>query len=168
MLPAHATSAIGKGNALRPLRRLYVLFEAETTPTSTHAASAAVQPRTALHYSRQEPPLFSASSGEEEEKKRTEPRTYEPLRTPRPKAAPNFVLLSPIRCSTHWRGHNLSNGSQFDSVRCLGTKSPASKFSCAVRPTFSIEVPKSNVQNAVSPTVRHATRRVKNMRGLYV
>ena len=86
------------------------------------------------------------------------------VRIPRPGLFP----FSLIRCSTRQGGHNFSYRSGFNSGRCLATKSATAKCFCAVRPVFSIEIPKSNVRNARLPAVRHSTRRAKNMRGLYV
>jgi hypothetical protein len=81
---------------------------------------------------------------------------------------PSLFPLSSIRCSVRQGGHNFLHGSRFGSVQCLARKSAAEKIVCAARPASSIEIPKSDVRNAVLPAVRHAIRRVKNMRWLYV
>jgi hypothetical protein len=81
---------------------------------------------------------------------------------------PNLFPLSPIGCSTRQGGHNFSHRSRFGSAQCLPRKSAAEKIVCAALPVSSIEIPKSDVRDAVLPAVRHPIRRVKNMRGLYV
>jgi hypothetical protein len=94
------------------------------------------------------------------------PKSLQPFRARM--AHPSFNFLRSIRWSTRWGGHNFSHGSQFDSGRYLARKSAASNFFCAARPALSIEISKSEVRNVLLPAARHATRRVKNMRGLYV
>jgi len=83
-------------------------------------------------------------------------------------AHPNFNTLRPIRCSTQRGGHNFPRGSRFESSLYLVTKSAACNFFCVLRSALSIEIPKSNVGNALLPAIRQATRRVKKMRGWYV
>jgi hypothetical protein len=114
---------------------------------------------------------FRAAAGEEQEKKIVSGLNQQRSGFQRFRARmahADFNLLPSIRCSTRRGGHNFSHGSRFDSGRYLTTKSAAFKFSCDARPAFSIEISKSDVRSAVSPTVRHARRRAKNMRGLYV
>jgi len=113
---------------------------------------------------------FRTAAGEQHEKKivsglSRQRANLSPLRARM--AQSNLFPLPSIRCLTKRRGHNLSYGF-FDSDRCLSTRLAGSAFFCASRPTLSIEISKSDVRNAVLPAVRHATRRVKNIRGLYV
>jgi hypothetical protein len=74
---------------------------------------------------------FQVSAGEDQEKESVsasnrERASFSALRARTPR--PNLSSLSPIRCSTLWGGHNVSNGSWFDSVRCLSAKLTASNF----------------------------------------
>jgi hypothetical protein len=74
---------------------------------------------------------FQASAGEKPEKESVsgltrERASFSALRARGPR--PNLSSLSPIRCSRLWEGHNVSNGSWFDSVRCLSAKLAASNF----------------------------------------
>src|SRR6266446_2345413 len=85
--------AIGKRNAIRPLRGLHVLSETETASTSTYGA---VRSRTALHFLK-EPPTHSNRGGRrtrKEDRRRIEPRALRALTYSRPSVAPKF--LSPL------------------------------------------------------------------------
>ena len=84
-------AAVGKRNALPERRRLRVQPKTETASTSTKAANAALRPGTALHHFLQEPPNFSIRCGRgttKEDSNQTNPKTRDPLITPRPNETP--------------------------------------------------------------------------------
>ena len=126
--PAYAISAIGRRNAIRPLRGLHVSFETETASTSMHGN---VCSRTARRHFPQELPTLSSRSKRrtrKEDRKHGDPKALRSLPFSRPNAHPDLLPLSLVRCSTRQVGHNFSRGSWFDSGRRLAKKISSRKF----------------------------------------
>ena len=114
---------------------------------------------------------LGASSGEEEEKRTVSRLNRERTSLSGPRARTPLPILHPsARLDVQHIGEDTTLCTDRSSTpsHASGQKLAECKFFCATRPAFSIEISKSGVRSAVSPALRHATRKVENMRGLYV